>query len=675
MAKTIVKSKDPYRWEAAAWTTKAEWLRWENVGMAPDLFLDDLTLNWVDERVVDLEIAGAIESVQMDRTIEGASTLAITLRDPPSNSRDTSRHLFNFWAGRARARVFDKSKNIPVDEGWQEIQATDIVERAVDISIDGVAFRLVKVNINWGINQYILTFEDRFINRLRKKKGALSESRAQITRAEFVLRLIREIKIEKPPFICPELHQKQAVKKQKTSGVHDDPDGGGGGFSKGQSFRVKGATANAEQKRNMSVVLEEATGIKGAKKKAVKAVIEAVIVESQVKNLVGGDKDSRGILQVRDSTAGPIHLDNRDIRACVRHFMTKGFWGKGGAIQIAKENPKQSAGWVAQQTQGSGVPDAYDKVASEAEHWFKAWSGETGVSGGGGSYVKSFQYKRDKNEDSWTAIQRLAEEVKWRCFPVGRAVYFMSEDDLFRRRVRHIITPESDEFIDFQADVDWGKPVNELTMTVTASRWDAPPGCVVQLDGFAAVRGRWLVVSSSRDWFSPLIELTLRQPGNPDREPAAERVERSESARAGGGGGLSEGKSADFYHYAQLISKNTSHYSHGAHGPPLSTMNSATNHDCSSSVSWAAYKAGMWPKSWGDIAHVSGDFENWGLPGRGEKITVYANGGHVFAIFEKGAGVGKKRFDTGGPGGGTGARVRNAWRPTGGFAVRHWPGT
>jgi hypothetical protein len=196
------------------------------------------------------------------------------------------------------------------------------------------------------------------------------------------------------------------------------------------------------------------------------------------------------------------------------------------------------------------------------------------------------------------------------------------------------------------------------------------------LEGFYAVDGRWLVASSTRDWFSPIIELTLKQPSNPDKEPAAERVERSENARSGGGAGLSQGKSADFYRYARLVSKNTGHYVYGGgHGGSLSAMSSSTNFDCSSSTSWAAYHAKMWPDHWGDYAHVSGDFEHWGQPGRGEKITVYANGGHVFSIFEKGAGVGKKRFDTGGPGGGTGARIRDAWRPTSGFVARHWPGT
>lgn len=633
--------------------------------MGPDKVLDDILLDWVDPRVVDLKILGAVESVKFDRTIEGASNLEIVLRDPHN-------HIFNFWAGRARPRVRDPKKVIPVDEGWQTIDMTDVIERAVDVILDGVHFRLVKVGYNWGLSQVTLTFEDRVIYWLRRNKGPIRSSRAEITRAEFILRLLREIKVEKVPFICPELHKRQQIAKAPAES-NVDPQSDKSGFTKGQGLTVKGVKATAEQKRNMDTVLDEAgqCTYKGQKpiKKAMKAVVEAVIVESQVKNLPGGDKDSRGILQVRDSTASGIHLNNRDIRACVRHFMQEGFYGKGGAIQLAKENKHQNAGWVAQHTQGSGKPDEYGKHSDEADEWLKAWNGEIGS--GGGTYVKSFQYARDKDEDSWTAMTRLAEEVKWRIFPVGKVMYFMSEDDLYRRRIRHLIDPASEEFVDMNADIDWGKPTNEMSVSVNLRHWAAPPGSVVEFKGFGPVDGRWLVYSSSRDWFSPTAELILHQPGNPDKEPAADRVTRSQDA---GGPGLGKGKSSDFYHYAKLVSKNTPGYSHAGHGVPMSGLSSSVAFDCSSSTSWVCFKAGMWEGTH-PIARVSGDFNNWGLPGRGEKITIWYNAGHVFSIFEEGSGLGHKRFDTGGPGGGAGAKVRDAWRPTSGFQPRHWPGT
>lgn len=666
MAKTSVVAKDPYRWNASSWHTKEQWRKWERVGMQPDLTLDDLELDWIAKKVRDLSIKGAIESVQVDRTIEGASTVVITLRDPHL-------HVFSQAALRSRPRIDTKRKMIPIDEGWQPIVLTDLIERAVDVVLDGVHFRLVKVRYNSGTYQLELTFEDRIIYWLRRREGAIKTSRAQVTRAEFMLRLLREIKIEKVPFICPELHQKQRIAKQKDTGVSDDPDSSTTGFSKRKKFTVKGATATSEQRRNMATVLDEVTSVKGAKKKSIKAAVLGVIVESNVKNAISGDRDSSGILQVRASTAQPLGINPRDIRAVVRHFMTDGYWGKGGAVELARRNPHRSAGWIAQQCQGSASPDEYDKWSTEANHWVESYGADSGVAGGGGTYTKSYQYSRDKGENSWETMIRLAGEVNWRIFPVGRAMYFMSEGDLFRRRLRHLLTPDSDEFIDLDADIDWGKPVNEMTMRVTLDRWGAPPGCTIGLEGFGPPDGRWLVVGSSRNWFSPVAELQLRQAGETKREPAAERIQRSENARAGGGGGITGGKIGKFYEAAKRMSDTTKGYGPQAHGKPLSQLTSSELHDCSSSVSLACYRAGMWDLKT-TIARTSGMFSNWGVPGRGDKLTVWYNSGHVFAQFESGAGVGAKRLDTGG-GPPSGPHIRNGYRSTTGFSARHWVGT
>lgn len=87
-----------------------------------------------------------------------------------------------------------------------------------------------------------------------------------------------------------------------------------------------------------------------------------------------------------------------------------------------------------------------------------------------------------------------------------------------------------------------------------------------------------------------------------------------------------------------------------------------SGYDCSGSVSYALYFAGLI-----DGPHTSGDLMRYGKPGKGRWITVYANGGHVFMEV---AGI---RFDTSGARV-TGSRWQNAFRTTGGFAVRHPPG-
>jgi cell wall-associated NlpC family hydrolase len=85
-------------------------------------------------------------------------------------------------------------------------------------------------------------------------------------------------------------------------------------------------------------------------------------------------------------------------------------------------------------------------------------------------------------------------------------------------------------------------------------------------------------------------------------------------------------------------------------------------YDCSGSVSFALAAAGLL-----QAPMTSGGFVDWGDPGPGDWVTIYANGGHIFMI------VAGLRFDTSGRGR-DGTRWQEAARGTGGFAVRHPPG-
>jgi hypothetical protein len=72
---------------------------------------------------------------------------------------------------------------------------------------------------------------------------------------------------------------------------------------------------------------------------------------------------------------------------------------------------------------------------------------------------------------------------------------------------------------------------------------------------------------------------------------------------------------------------------------PLSRLWPA--YDCSGSTSFVLYKAGLFgPNAW-----VSGQFMNWGAPGPGKWISVYANSGHVFVS------IAGRAFDTSNYGG------------------------
>jgi peptidoglycan hydrolase-like protein with peptidoglycan-binding domain len=87
-----------------------------------------------------------------------------------------------------------------------------------------------------------------------------------------------------------------------------------------------------------------------------------------------------------------------------------------------------------------------------------------------------------------------------------------------------------------------------------------------------------------------------------------------------------------------------------------------SGYDCSGTVSYALHAAGML-----DTPMASGDLESWGASGEGSWITVYANGGHAYAVI---AGL---RLDTSGSGG-KGPRWHEDLRSTSGYRVRHWRG-
>jgi cell wall-associated NlpC family hydrolase len=89
----------------------------------------------------------------------------------------------------------------------------------------------------------------------------------------------------------------------------------------------------------------------------------------------------------------------------------------------------------------------------------------------------------------------------------------------------------------------------------------------------------------------------------------------------------------------------------------------ANGYDCSGSVSYALAAGGLL-----NAPLVSGDLANWGEPGPGRWITIYANAGHTFMDVD---GV---WFDTAGRSGPYASRWLVSQPSLEGYAVRHPPG-
>jgi cell wall-associated NlpC family hydrolase len=96
----------------------------------------------------------------------------------------------------------------------------------------------------------------------------------------------------------------------------------------------------------------------------------------------------------------------------------------------------------------------------------------------------------------------------------------------------------------------------------------------------------------------------------------------------------------------------------GGHGSFVDTA-----YDCSGSVSYALAGAGLL-----DAPLTSGGLADWGEPGPGRWITIYANEGHVYMT------VAGARYDTSGRSGVFGSRWQPEMRSGKGFKVVHPPG-
>jgi cell wall-associated NlpC family hydrolase len=555
----------------------------------------DLVLDTVARGAADLDIADAVTGGELERTIEGASTLTLELHDP---HRKVIRHK--------------------------------ALLRSVDFEFDKTWWRLVKVSKS--ADTVTLTFEDRDVAYLRRHKGPRKVYRKKHTRAQFVRMLVREVgrraaegkkgKLvgkQRIRFYCPEVNERQPIGKPKEKNEphrrrraeRDTRRQRGLSNSEASNLTVQGKRATPEQRRNGQRVLDVADQL-GAGPKATKALMEAVIVESWLKNLSYGDADSIGILQLRVSLHGRAAASS--IEKSCRLFLTRGFTGRGGAIALAREHGDKSAGWVAQQVQGSAYPDRYDQVGDEAAEWIEAYGGASGTDTGGTSEPprrKRYEFSRGepgRPEDSWTCIQRLASEVNWRCFMDRGTLYFVSESRLRKSSARYIVSEHAEgvNWIDF--DLDYGKVDSELRMSCRADLFNMRIGSVVVVRDMGLANGRYLVSTVRRGIFDADTEVTLKRPTPKLPEPQAETRTRTGGSRAGQGdvtitaGGSGAGTLRDRIVAVAEASAASYRRNPGAwfysqggrlyYGDPIKPPPSGTRSDCSQWVAAVYKKAG-----------------------------------------------------------------------------------
>jgi hypothetical protein len=102
---------------------------------------------------------------------------------------------------------------------------------------------------------------------------------------------------------------------------------------------------------------------------------------------------------------------------------------------------------------------------------------------------------------------------------------------------------------------------------------------------------------------------------------------------------------------------------------------SGGGYDCSGSVAAVLCAGGMGFRKGQGVPGSYDMAKSWGKPGKGRYLTMYANSGHVFLVFNL-PGHSGHHFGTGDWGKGfNGAGFNPTDHPTAGFTARHWPGT
>lgn len=593
----------------------------------------------IEDRLVNAVVDGTLT-----RTMEGSSTLELDVFDP-----------------------------------FREIVHTNVLKgflrddhHGIFMRLDGRDYALAQVDKKGDI--FTLTFENRAVFELKRhgKDRPIKAFRDKVTRAEFILAMVRGMGNYHVHFYSPELHTVQPIKnkhtkvRQKTREKTRHP-----GVSSDAGITVKHQRASATQLRYINEVLDVGTSMHAPYPVQV-AAIETITQESDISNLVGHGGVDVGLFS-QNSAYWPA---SRDVSRDARAFYEK-------AIAAYKQNPHMATWDIAQAVQASGAGASYYREwQSEAIHTVKAY-GSGSVAGGSFTEerFKRYAFQRKKGESDWDAMSRLASEVRWRLFMVDDTLYYVDDNTLLKSAARmHVreVRPGKDtpdkkaqgiDMIDYT--LDYAKSVQELTVYCRAARWNAPPGTVVVIEDTGPANGPWLVHEIRRSIFDDNAEITCRLPQPPKEEPApdTERVKVKVGSADSASGGLTGNAQLNrAYEAARAISRRHLPYTWG--GGHNSSFAPGPGYDCSGYVSAVLHAAG-----WLDSPLVSGALEGWGRPGVGQVMTVWANAGHTFMEFHMPGrsiehyGTGRWGTSLSGPG------FKPSLHPHGGFVARHWPGT
>jgi cell wall-associated NlpC family hydrolase len=465
----------------------------------------DITKLYLSLNGQGFNMVGAVEDVQVSRTIEGASTVTVTLED-----RD------------------------------RKLLRSGILSHRLTTEIDGLFFILVSVEKQG--SGLTLVFEDREVYLLRTYNKPIVQSRktdrANITRAEFVLRLIKEVKETRIKYVIPELTIVQPIGQSVDNATQSSVTANRSfGIPRVNDLTVKGVKMSEEQRKNANSILDVGASRLLPHRELVMSIM-CVIQESSITNLGQPSPGAYNFLSSTDPNSNPVGCfqqikkwgwpASRDVETDAAAFFDH-------LAPLAASNPNMDYGSVIDLVQNSGNPKGYDQWRNEGEAIANAYGViSTSVAVMNGSFsvasnssndyefyrglppTSTAQKKKGKGgwgkESSWDCIQRLAQEVQWRAFFVSGVFYYISDEDLFKSQPQATIDEDTRGVDSIDGTYDEGKKSATVTITCEMSRWAAPPGSIIQLQNMGPWNGRWIVNQVDRSVFSRNGTITLKKP-------------------------------------------------------------------------------------------------------------------------------------------------------------------
>lgn len=467
------------------------------------------------------------------------------------------------------------SVQLSLDDHYRLIERSGHLNTGCTITLSGLVFNLLSVDMSG--DTLTLTFEDHAVALLKKYPvvgpdglfdpllyNAGKPANWTAARVGYAQRLVQDASAELTiPFVTP-----ITPKPVTTQPFNPAPPVGPGadakkahrapGLAPGAKLTIKGGPASPIPRANIEKVLETGAGM-NASPRVLTAAVMVVIQESSGFTMATNGPHV-GLFQ-QDSTPGSAWVNlggaTRDPAKDAKAFFTVAERLKVGAAS-------ESLAQFCEDIQVSGLnPQAtYGQWQDEAAAWVTAFMGSDAAksgkppvthgsspgdtpapptsfdAGSSGSLTNLFYRGRPvqkggpvlwKRESDWAALQRLAQEVDWRCFIVSGFLYFTYDDALFQSQPLMRISRDSPgvDAIDGQYTV--GTRTAELTVTGRIGLWQAPPGSVVELYDMGPMDGRWLVTTISRPLFTPQGSITLKKP-----QPTLPESEAPEHESTGG---------------------------------------------------------------------------------------------------------------------------------------------